>query len=191
MNLADSIGQVLLDTRKEVTSENLILIPVITKEQVEELAILAADIWQEHYSSILAMEQIDYMVDKFQSVSAIVNQIDNQEYQYYVMSMKNTIIGYCAIIEEAEKKSLFLSKIYIHKRYRGNGYANLAFEFLVKLCKEKEYRKIWLTVNRFNETSIQVYEKKGFIKSRTQVADIGNGFVMDDYIMTKTIDGYK
>ena len=191
MNLGDSIDQVLLNTRKKATSENFILIPVTSKEQVEELAILAVEIWQEHYSSILAMEQIDYMVDKFQSVPAIVDQIDNQGYHYFEMSMNDTIIGYCAIVEEAEKKSLFLSKIYIHKQYRGRGYANLAFEFLTKLCKEKEYRKIWLTVNRLNETSIHVYEKKGFIKSCTHVEDIGSGFVMDDYIMTKTFDGHK
>jgi RimJ/RimL family protein N-acetyltransferase len=59
---------------------------------------------------------------------------------------------------------------------------------MVNLCKEKGYHKIWLTVNRFNENTIKVYEKKGFIKTRTQVADIGNGFVMDDYIMEKTIE---
>jgi ribosomal protein S18 acetylase RimI-like enzyme len=46
---------------------------------------------------------------------------------------------------------------------------------------------IWLTVNRYNDATIAVYEKKGFRTVRTQVADIGNGFVMDDYIMEKEI----
>ncbi len=187
-NIGESIEQVLLDTRKNDTTENLIFIPVTTKEQVEEVALLATEIWHEHFVSILTKEQIDYMVNKFQSTPAIMNQIENQGYQYFIMDMNNTMVGYCAVKEEAEDKRLFLSKMYIHKQYRGRGYASFAFDFLVKLCKEKGYQIIWLTVNRFNETTIQVYEKKGFIKTRTQVADIGNGFVMDDYIMEKVID---
>jgi hypothetical protein len=42
-------------------------------------------------------------------------------------------------------------------------------------------------VNRNNENSIKTYERFGFDKAGTQVADIGGGFVMDDYIMEKTI----
>lgn len=187
-NTGELIGQVLLDTRRKETTENIIFIPVTTKEQAEEVAVLATAIWHEHFISILAIEQIDYMVDKFQSASAIMNQVENEGYQYYIMNMKNTMIGYCAIKEEAEDKRLFLSKMYIHKQYRKRGYASFTFNFLVNLCKEKDYQKIWLTVNRFNKSTIRVYEKKGFIKTRTQVADIGNGFVMDDYIMEKIIE---
>jgi RimJ/RimL family protein N-acetyltransferase len=55
-----------------------------------------------------------------------------------------------------------------------------------QLCTDKNLMKIWLTVNRFNDTSIKIYESLGFLKTGTQVADIGSGFVMDDYIMEKT-----
>lgn len=190
-NTGETIEQVLLDTRKNDTRENLIFMPLTTKEQMDEIAVLATKIWHEHYASILTKNQIDYMVDQFQSASAIANQIENEGYQYFGMIIKNTMVGYCAFKEEAEEKRLFLSKIYIHKQYRGCGYASLAFDFLVQWCQERGYQKIWLTVNRFNETSIHVYEKKGFVKTRTQVADIGNGFVMDDYIMEKIIEAVE
>lgn len=158
---------------------------VTTDRDIAELARLASDIWHEYFVRILSPEQIDYMVDKFQSVPAMTDQIRNQGYEYYFMKKNGQSIGYMGI--KPEETKLFLSKFYIHKDHRGNGHASRAMEFLVSLCKERGLKAIWLTVNRYNDLAIAVYEKKGFRKVRTQVADIGNGFVMDDYIMEKEL----
>jgi GNAT superfamily N-acetyltransferase len=77
-----------------------------------------------------------------------------------------------------EEGKLFFSKFYIQKEHRGKGYASQAMEFLVEICKDRRLGIIWLTVNRYNDATIAVYEKKEFRTVRTQVADIGNGFVM-------------
>ncbi|QHQ60733.1 GNAT family N-acetyltransferase [Anaerocolumna sedimenticola] len=161
--------------------------PVVMEDEIKKVAAAATKIWHEHFTAILSSEQIDYMVDKFQSEKAITNQIETSSYRYYMIRVEEKLIGYFAIKEEEPEKSLFLSKLYLYKEYRGYGIASKAFEFMTDLCRQKGYHKIWLTVNRYNENTIKVYEKKGFIKVRTQVADIGNGFVMDDYIMEKTI----
>lgn len=159
---------------------------VNTAEQIAEVARLAAEIWREYYVSLITMEQIDYMIGKYQSVSAIADQIHHQGYEYYLIHHEGASpIGYISIRQEEQK--LFLSKFYIGKEYRGQGYASQAFAFLEHLCKERNLSHIWLTVNRHNEPSIAVYEKKGFRTVREQIADIGNGFVMDDYIMEKEI----
>lgn len=156
-----------------------------SKEEVECLAKLADEIWHEYFTKILTLSQIDYMVEKFQSVPAIMDQITNQGYKYYIIRNAETDIGYMGYKYEDNK--LFLSKLYIKRKNRGMGYASQAFIFLEDECKKNNLVAIWLTVNRFNENTIQVYEKKGFSKVRTQVLDIGNGFVMDDYIMEKII----
>ncbi|WP_256989667.1 GNAT family N-acetyltransferase [Paenibacillus sp. VTT E-133280] len=80
-----------------------------------------------------------------------------------------------------------MSKFYIGKEYRGRSYASQALAFLEKLRKDRNLSHIWLTVNRHNESSIAVYEKKGFRTVREQIADIGHGFVMDDFVMEKEI----
>ena len=59
-----------------------------------------------------------------------------------------------------EEDKLFLSKFYISKEHRGRGYASQAMAFLEELCKDRSLSHIWLTVNRHNEASIAVYEKK-------------------------------
>ncbi|WP_079912640.1 GNAT family N-acetyltransferase [Paenibacillus sp. 32352] len=156
-----------------------------TEEEVTDLARLAAEIWNEYFITIISREQIDYMVQKFQSYPALTDQLKHQGYEYYFMKLNGSNIGYMGVKQEEGK--LFLSKLYILKEHRGRGFASRAMEFLVELCRKRGLSAIWLTVNRYNDATIAVYEKKGFKKLRTQVADIGNGFVMDDYIMEKEI----
>jgi ribosomal protein S18 acetylase RimI-like enzyme len=158
---------------------------VNSAEEIAELARLAAEIWREYYVSIITIEQIDYMIGKFQSVQAITDQIHHQGYEYYLFHHDRSAVGYMSVRQEEGK--LFLSKFYISKEHRGRGYASQAMAFLEQLCKDRNLNHIWLTVNRHNESSIAVYEKKGFRIVQEQIADIGNGFVMDDYIMEKEI----
>lgn len=159
---------------------------VITVEEIAEVARLAAEIWREYYVSIITIEQIDYMIGKYQAVPAITDQIHHQGYEYYLIHHDgSSTIGYMSVRQEEEK--LFLSKFYIGKEHRGRGYASQAMAFLEQLCKDRNLSHIWLTVNRHNESSIAVYEKKGYRTVREQIADIGNGFLMDDFIMEKEI----
>lgn len=159
---------------------------VNTAEEIAEVARLAAEIWREYYVSIIRIEQIDYMLGKYQAVPAITDQIHHQGYEYYLIHLDgSSTVGYMSVKQEEEK--LFLSKFYIGKEHRGHGYASKAVTFLEQLCKDRNLSHIWLTVNRHNESSIAVYEKKGFRTIREQIADIGNGFVMDDFIMEKVI----
>jgi diamine N-acetyltransferase len=159
---------------------------VNTVEEIAEVARLAADIWHEYYISIITVEQIDYMIDKYQSFPAISDQIENQGYEYYLIQSDDfTSLGYMSVRQE--EKRLFLSKFYIVKEHRGRGFASQAMAFLEQLCQERGLSHIWLTVNRNNESSIAVYEKKGFKIVREQAADIGNGFIMDDFVMEREI----
>ncbi|WP_435171948.1 GNAT family N-acetyltransferase [Paenibacillus glycanilyticus] len=159
---------------------------VHTADQITLVARLAGQIWREHYVSMITIEQIDYMIEKFQSVSAITDQIRNQGYEYYLLQQQDgSAAGYLSI--RADNGKLFLSKFYVSKEHRGRGYASQAMAFIEQLCKERGLSHIWLTVNRDNASSIAVYEKKGFVNVREQVADIGNGYVMDDFIMEKEI----
>ncbi|GGO08938.1 GNAT family N-acetyltransferase [Saccharibacillus kuerlensis] len=157
--------------------------PVNKPEEIKETADLAAEIWNEYYISLLTQGQIDYMIEKFQSVPAITSQIEHQGYEYYLIRNEEAAVGYVAVKEDEGR--LFLSKFYVKREDRGRGYASQANAFLEQLCRERRLSHIWLTVNRDNRSSIAVYEKKGFRTIREQIADIGNGYVMDDFVMEK------
>ncbi len=152
-----------------------------TDEQIKDFCSLAKQIWNEYSIRFISQEQIDYMLDKFQSEEAVKNQINFQRYQYYFLEEDGQNIGYFAV--QPQKDNLFLSKIYIDKNHRGKGYGRKAFtNAIVEIAKEKELPKITLTVNKYNFPSIMVYEKLGFQRVNSVETDIGNGYIMDDYI---------
>lgn len=145
---------------------------------IKELASLASSIWHEYWTCILTPEQIDYMVENFQSEKAIKNQIENENYTYYFIIKDGAKAGYFGISDK--KEYLFLSKLYIKKEYRHQGLGKKAFEKIKELANDKPIR---LTVNKYNTNTINAYKKWGFEIIDAVVTDIGSGFVMDDYIM--------
>ncbi len=163
-------------------------IPIVSDEQITNLAFMADTVWHEWFVGIISTEQIDYMVNKFQSFQAVKKQIEKDGYEYFFMNVNGTNVGYFGIHAEQDTKKMFLSKIYILKSFRGNRYASETFEFLEGMCQGMGFNSIYLTVNRFNDNAINVYYKRGFEKIREQTADIGNGFVMDDYIMERKVE---
>ena len=82
---------------------------------------------------------------------------------------------------------LFISKVYLKKEFRGRGYARKAFEFIENEAKNRGLKKTRLTVNRHNDDTIAIYKKLGMYIADEKAADIGNGFVMDDYIFEKDL----
>jgi ribosomal protein S18 acetylase RimI-like enzyme len=94
-------------------------------------------------------------------------------------------LGYLSFNKRNEE--LFLSKIYVLKESRGKGIGRKAMEFVTSVAKVSKCTKVALTVNRFNQNSIRAYESAGFEKKGELVQDIGNSFVMDDYLMEKII----
>ena len=156
---------------------------VITKQQIKILSETANTVWHEAYKNIISLNQIDYMVEKFQSFNSLVKAINKDI--YYLIKDNNIVIGYIGLHEEDDK--MFLSKLYILKEYRGKQIASKTFEFIEYLSRNRKLKTIWLTVNRNNKHAIDVYKHKGFVVTKTQITDIGNGFVMDDFVFEKKI----
>lgn len=148
--------------------------------QIREIAALADIIWHEHFTPIIGKDQVEYMVEKFQSYPALKGQIADG-YEYYQLYFDGEFCGYCGI--HPEDGRLFLSKLYLKKDARGKHLATHAFEFLKKLCQERGLESIWLTCNKYNANTLAVYRHLGFQTTDTQEADIGGGYIMDDYIM--------
>jgi len=161
------------------------IITATNKSDFKIIADLAKEIWEEHYTPIIGIEQVDYMLNKFQSELAIENQI-REGYQYFTIYFGGIPVGYLSFIKKEE--SLFLSKIYILQSERGKGIGKFTMEFVEEKAIELELSSITLTVNINNANSIKAYEKMGFKNIGTQVADIGNGFVMDDFLFEKKLD---
>ena len=160
------------------------IIAVNSTAQIASVAHLAQTIWTDHYTPIIGALQVDYMLEKYQSETTINDQI-KEGYQYYLIKTDVGHAGYFAF--NLHKDFLFLSKFYVLKNMRGNGLGKLALSFIESKAMELHLPKIRLTVNKHNSKSISAYEKMGFANVDSIVQDIGNGYVMDDYVLEKNI----
>ncbi|MBJ6368559.1 GNAT family N-acetyltransferase [Snuella sedimenti] len=156
-----------------------------THKDYSKIAELADLVWREHYIPIIGNAQVDYMLKTFQSVDAISQQVSDG-YSYYFLNYHNDAVGYIAVKEEAD--ALFLSKVYVLSSYRGKKIGKAAMHFIEERAKRMQLKTVQLTVNKYNLESIKAYKKLGFINKGPLVKDIGQGFIMDDYLMEKTLN---
>lgn len=166
--------------------KNIRFIPIETDAQLTDLSFVADTVWHECFKDLLSKEQINYMVSKFQSFKAMKEQIKNG-YNYFFINADGINVGYIGVNIDNTTGKLFLSKLYILKSFRGKGYSRAVFDFIEGICEGMKLHTIWLTVNKYNERAKLVYNKMGFTNIKSQVTDIGSGYVMDDYVMEKKI----
>ena len=158
--------------------------PANTKSDYECISKLAHTIWHEYYISIISLEQIEYMLEKYNSVKSIEERVQ-VGVLFYCLAYNNEHVGYTAI--ENKTDCLYISKLYVLKAHRGKKIAKAAMLFTESMAKAQNISAIKLNVNKYNTNAMLAYEKMGFVKTASTVEDIGNGFVMDDYLMIKKI----
>ena len=135
--------------------------------------------------NFLSYDQIAYIVEQFHAY-ADLNMLIVEGYQYFFVIDDTFVIGYFGICKKPDD-TMFLSKFYLSGEHRGKGYASQMFQFIKEKALEQRCSNIWLTVNRYNQQAIAVYEHFGMQCVQKQVTDIGNGFVMDDFVYRYTL----
>jgi ribosomal protein S18 acetylase RimI-like enzyme len=162
--------------------------PVTTSAEIEHVAMLARRIWTQHYVPIIGLAQVEYMLERFQSVAAIAQQIESG-HQYFFIRPATTDIyaaGYMDVVAQPESNRLFLSKLYVIDELRCRGFGRQLFEHALTMTQRQNFSALWLTVNKLNP-SLQIYLRWGMVNKGSVVKDIGNGFVMDDYQLEITV----
>ena len=151
-------------------------------QDIRALADLAKKIWNEYFVDIISKEQITYMVEKFQSYLALKKAIEEDHYVYFLAFEDDRMIGFCGVKPEDDGR-LFLSKLYLEKDSRGKGLASKLLKTALSFANNEHLRAIYLTCNKFNTHSLDVYKAKGFYEIDAVQTDIGQGYIMDDYIL--------
>lgn len=150
------------------------------------VAALAHTIWNQHYGPIIGQAQVDYMLHNFQSLKAVKKQIE-EGYRYFIIYKNEKPSGYLALVSCKSEKKTMISKIYINKEQRGCGLGKQLLNFAHQQALSAQQKTLWLTVNKYNTKAINWYKKQGFKITDAIVNPIGEGYVMDDYIMEKPV----
>lgn len=162
----------------------------ITDASIEDIAKIqeiAHITWPITYGEILTAEQLEYMLDLIYSDEALSRQIQNKEQLFYLISDADSVIGFIGIEHNYNNEAVTkIHKIYLLPKTQGKGYGKIVFEEIGKMALENHSKDLLLNVNRFN-TALNFYKKLGFEIKETVDIEIGNGYLMEDYVMWKNL----
>jgi len=143
---------------------------------------LAEKSWKSSYQEILSTEQIDYMLQNMYSAEEILSHFKNPNYHYFIIEDNAVPAGFIGFENHYEDKTTKLHRIYLLQHFKGKGLGKAALQFLKEKVSEASDNRIILNVNK-NNAAQKVYESQGFTVFEEGIFDIGNGYVMDDYLM--------
>lgn len=147
---------------------------------------IAIPAWDATYKNILTQEQMDYMLGLFYSEEAINNQIAIQGHQFLLAVANGKYLGFASYEVNYRAETTKLHKLYVLPEAHGQGIGKALVTVVENAAKKSINDKLLLNVNRFNP-AVHFYLRSGFENKGDDDVDIGNGYLMEDYLMVKQL----
>ncbi|MDN3677767.1 GNAT family N-acetyltransferase [Flavobacterium paronense] len=158
-----------------------------TDENFNSIRAIAKEVWPIAYGAILSQEQLDYMMKMMYSIPSLQLQANAKKHRFILAKEGETVLGFASYeFNYIKKPKTKVHKIYILPNQQGKGIGKELITFIIKQAKERHQKGLILNVNKKN-IAVRFYERLGFEISFEEILDIGNGYVMDDYVMEKSI----
>ena len=161
----------------------------LAPEDAERIAALAREIWLAHYTGIIGIEQIEYMLRQRYEPALIRAELQRGGVWWDKLLLGDEIVGFSSCFLTGEPGEMKLDKLYVRQDQQRHGYGGRLIGRAVAVARAQGCSRLVLAVNRNNLGAIAAYGKHGFKIRDAIVKDIGGGFVMDDYIMETAITG--
>lgn len=143
---------------------------------------LAYRIWPSTYGEILSEAQLKFMLDKFYNLDFLENLRKNG--QHFLLLEENAVfLGYAAYeLNYENSNTTKIQKIYVLPETQGKGLGRKLMDFIKNKAIENDNDGLLLNVNRYNN-ALGFYEKYGYTIKEIVDIEIGNGYLMEDYVM--------
>jgi ribosomal protein S18 acetylase RimI-like enzyme len=123
------------------------------------------------------------MMTMMYAAESLADQFE-KNHQYLIINLDKKDVGYCSFEHFNDHKiQTKIHKIYLKSDCRGNGVGTFVLNQIKILSISKGITKMILNVNRYNQGAVKAYQKIGFEVVRTIDINIGNGYLMEDFVM--------
>ena len=169
-----------------LSNDNMISIKKNTDNNFTSIRAIANEVWPIAYGTILSQEQLDYMMEMMYSVSSLRAQSASNT--HFIVATENKIsVGFAAYEFNYNGTSKTkIHKIYILSNQQRKGIGRILIDYITKEATQNKQEALLLNVNK-NNIAQHFYKKLGFAINYEEVLDIGNGYVMDDFVMEISI----
>lgn len=147
---------------------------------------IALQTWPHTFKEILSLEQIIYMLQQMYNIDGL-KQAWKDGQQYFLAKENGIFVGFLTMQHQYEGKEVSkIHKLYILPEVQGRGIGKALLQEAEKAAAQNGSKALTLNVNRFNKAK-DFYERNGFTITGEENIDIGQGYLMEDYIMTKQL----
>ncbi|MFT5998029.1 MAG: GNAT superfamily N-acetyltransferase [Neolewinella sp.] len=175
---------------------NFRILPATTAEY-ETIRKLAHATWPDTFGDILSGTQIDYMLRMMYSLEAMQEQAalghvfhllaeEQPADTYGGASTRFTPVGYFSHQIDYLPGTTKIHKLYALPSMQGKGYGKAMIGQVEAIARAAGQEMLRLDVNYENK-AVGFYEYLGFEKKGRYDTDIGQGYLMEDWIMEKPL----
>lgn len=158
-----------------------------TDADIPLVARLAHEIWHRHYPGIISREQIDYMLERGYSHQALMKYLVTAGAGLALARRGEGVAGFVGWYRLDTGDAMKLDKLYVLPEQQGQGIGRALIEHVVSHARAARCRFVTLNVNRNNVHAVRMYEHCGFVIRERGDFRIGNGFVMEDFVMAREL----
>lgn len=162
------------------------IVPASTAD-IEEIQKIDHNTWPETFGHILSDRQIVYMLEMMYSTPSLTTQMETEGHNFVLARENGQSLGYASFeLNYQNLNKTKIHKIYVLPQTQGKGLGKNILNHISRMAKNKAEKKISLNVNRDNK-AVKFYEHLGFMVVGKADIPIGNGFIMEDFIMEKDL----
>ena len=148
---------------------------------------LTMQVWPQTYTPIVGETQVSYMLSRFYNPEALSTQMDESGHRFIIGYYDGQPVAF-ASYSGIEPGIYKLHKLYIILQMQGNGIGRSMIAHIVNEIKSSKALALRLNVNRYNTSAMAFYAKTGFKHFAEEDIDIGNGYFMNDYVLSLDIE---
>lgn len=164
----------------------MIILRKAKEEDIDTIRDMAGRTWPYAYGDIISKEQIQYMLDKMYNKGELLSQFQ-KGHVFLIAEENDRDLGFAGFsVIDSKNQRYKLHKLYVLPETHGKGVGKLLINEVVNLLREAGAKALQLNVNRNNKAT-EFYKKAGFVIKETVDLDIGNGYLMNDYVMEMPI----
>lgn len=156
-----------------------------TVEQFAVIEALAQRIVPDFYAAFFAVETAEYLVESGHTAGALAAQAERGS-RHFIIDCDGDAVGYFSL--SVEGTTMQLSHFYVLASWRGRGLGREAIDFIEETARASGVSRIELFVLRENLGAVGMYGRCGFEVAEEVLTRLGNGAVLEDYVMRKCVE---